>query len=164
MKLLNKTILEYKLSIFLFIIFIVGVGIFATLKIIQNNNHTYNYKDFIIDMDSKIDKKLEKLTDIEGIDIDANEVNITNNGIGRKYQIILTPIVENEDVIRVSINNQIIRYLSYFDKNEEGYIIYEKYLEKNYSDINKIRIWQNKISNLEPIKVDFEIKIKIIDN
>ncbi|MBR1416619.1 MAG: hypothetical protein IJ572_02240 [Bacilli bacterium] len=164
MKILNRSIIRYTISLIIFIGVLIGLTVFITIKIIEDNIHkTYQDNGFIIDINPKINKKLDKQLDIDGIYSPFNIINLTNNGKKRKYQIVLTPINNSDANIRVSVNNVLIRYLNNFDKVDDGYLLYENYLNEHYSISHQIRVWQSINSVVDNITVNFNLKVNILD-
>ena len=164
MKAIKRSLIGYIISaVFFVLLFIALVVLIISKYVIRENLHnTYQEDNFMIDIDPKINKKLDKLDDANGLYSDFNIVNITNNDQKiRKYQIILSPLSNNEEDIRVSIDNSLIRNLSNFDKNNNNYILGEFELEPSYSNVHQIRMWQDIKSKLDKINVDFKITVNI---
>lgn len=164
MKLLNKTIFENVISLIVFIIIIVALTFIITLKILQNNVYNvYKEDNFMIELEPKINKTLDKLSDIDGLNSKFNKVNITNNNVDtRKYKILITPLNNDASDIRLSVDNYLIRNLSSFDKQNDSYIIYESSLEPQKSILHQIRVWQSKKSQKDNINVNFKIYVIIL--
>ena len=162
MRILDKIIKSNIISLILVTLVLILMTVFITSKYIDSKlKDTYEVDRFIVSGDKKIKTKLNKLSDQDGIKSKEYTINITNNGIKRDYKILLSPIVENDEEIRVAFNNNIIRNLSSFDKEDNSYIIYEYYLPSSYSSLNTIRMWQKQDSKLNNIKTDFKIEFKI---
>ena len=164
MKGINKAIIIYSLSI----IFFTGISIF--LVVYLTNNYITNsirsvYEDnkFMIDIEPKIDKNLEIVDDKDGVNLQTNHVNVTNNGDKRAYAIRLEPLVDYDSDVRVNLDNRLVRDLSKFKKDDHGYIIYEGVLNKGISSLHKVGMWQNINSQKDSIKVNFKIKVEIIE-
>ena len=162
MKILDKIIKSNVISLIIVTIILILMTVFITSKYIESKfKNTYVVDNFVVNTDRKIKTKLEKLSDEEGLKTKEYDINITNNGIKRNYKILLSPIIDNDDQIRVSFNNNTIRNLSSFDKEDNSYVIYKYYLPTSYSSLNNIKIWQKQDSNLNNINVDFKIEFKI---
>ena len=162
MKVLNKTIIEYIISITIFLMIIIGLAVFITLRFIHSNIYeVYKDNDVLIELNPKVNKKLDKLSDIEGMSSSFYKINLTNNGKRKKYQIYISPLNDNDDNIRISLDNYIIRYLSSFEKVDDKYFIYEADIKSDYSLLHKIRIWQDKLSDKDNLKVNLKISVKI---
>lgn len=165
MKAIKRLLNGYIISaIFFVLLFIALIVLIISKYVIQENFHkTYQEDNFMIDIDPKINKKLDRLDDANGLYSDYNIVNITNNDQKtRKYRIILSSLSDNEDDIRVSIDNSLIRNLSNFDKKNNDYILGEFELESGFSNVHKIRMWQDIKSKLNKIKVDFKITVYLL--
>ena len=136
--------------------------VFVTVKFYESKiNSSYQIGSFIIDSEKKIKTTLKKLSDNEGLKTKNYKVNVTNNGDKKEYKILLSPIIENDSDIRLAINNNVVRNLSSFDKEDNSYVIYTSPLSTSYTSINNIKIWQKQDSTLNNLKVNFEIKVKI---
>ena len=165
MKAINKSLVITIISaIFFTIIFIAIVALIVRKVVIEESIYnTYQDQKFMIDLNPKISKTLDKLSDIEGLNSSYSHINITNNNKNkRKYQILLTPINSDEKDIRVSLSNTLIKDLSSFDKNNNNYILGEFSLESGYSNIHQIRSWQKKDSNIDKIEINFKVKVNIL--
>lgn len=165
MKILNKSILESVISAIIFVIIFIVLTVVVTYKFIESNIHkTYNEKNFMIEIEPKINKELEILSDIEGLKDKYNIINITNNNSDtKKYQILLSPINDDDSDIRVSVDNYLIRSLNNFEKDNNSYILYENNLEANKSRLHQIRLWQSKNNPNKKINVNFKLSVKILD-
>ena len=162
MKILDKLIKSNIISLIFVTLILILMTVFVTNKYIESNfKSAYNVDNFIVDSDKTIKTTLKKLSDIDGLNEKAYSINITNNGEKRNYKILLSPIVDNDDDIRLSLNGYITRTLSKFDKEDNSYVIYSDSLNTQYTSINKIKIWQNSDSKIDNIKVNFEIKFKV---
>lgn len=162
MRVLDKIIRNNVISLVVVTIILIVLTVFVTTKFIEMKiKNTYEVEGFVISGDKKIKTKLNKLNDSEGLKEKQYTINITNNGETRNYKILLSPIVDNDSDIRLSFNDNIIRNLSSFDKEDNAYIIYQSYLPSSYSSLNYIRIWQRPTSIEDNIKVDFNLTFKI---
>ena len=164
MKGINKAIFLYSLSIIFFTGLSIFLVIYFTNNYIKNSiRNIYEEKNFMIDLEPKIDKYLEVLDDTDGINIKTNHVYVTNNGETRNYQIRLESVNENENDIRINLDDYLIRSLSKFKKDNDEYILYEGTLKKGISALHKIGMWQSNKENKDSIKVNFKLKVKIFD-
>ncbi len=165
MKILNASIKSYVISGIIFIIFCIIIAVFISIKIYENNIHkTYVINNFTVDLNPNISSKLEKLSDLDGLKSKQYDINITNNNdVAKKYQILLSPLCNEEGLIRLSLDNRIIKTLKDFEKNSDGYILLENNLDSSYSILHNIKLWLDKNSNIDKLKVDFNIKINVID-
>jgi len=162
MRVLDKIIKSNVISLTLVTIILIVLTVFVTTKFYEMKvKNTYEIEHFVISGDKKIKTKLNKLSDQDGLKGNIYTINITNNGPTRNYKILLSPIVNNDEDIRLSFNDNIIRNLSSFDKEDNSYIIYNSYLPSSYSSLNKIKIWQRPTSTEDNISVDFNLTFKI---
>ena len=165
MKGLNKSIATYIVSAIFFTIIAVSLTVVLTMNLINNNiRKTYEDSGIIVDIEPKIAKRLEKLNDVNGLDIAKNRVNITNNSdTNKKYEILLTPLNNNEKDIRLSLNNLLIRNLDKFEKEDNNYVLFKGELKSGYSAIFQVGMWQSEESESKTITADFKLNVKIID-
>ena len=165
MKILNKAIFEHTISAIIFTIFLIVFAFVITYKYIESNIHnSYNENNFMIQIDPKINKTLDILTDIEGLNSKSNVINITNNNnVKKKYQVLLSPNNSDEEYIRVGIDNVLIRNLSKFEKKDNKYILGEYSLQANQTRIHNIKMWQDKKEQNKKINVNFKLEVKILD-
>ena len=163
MKSLNKELTYYIISSIIFsLILIFSVILLVKNYISHNIRDTYIEKDVVIDIEPSIGYKLLKLDDYNGLKIKPNQINITNNGTLKRYQILLTPLNNNEQDIRVNINNQVITNLSQLPKKDNTYIIYEGTINNEVSIFHKISFWLKDTSSLEELPSNFKLKVKIL--
>ena len=118
----------------------------------------------MIQINTKINKDLEDLSDAEGLGSKYNMINVTNNNnITKKYQIILTPINKDENDIRMALDDVLIRNLSKFEKQDNSYVVGEYSLLPNQTRMHSIRMWIDKNSQNKKINVNFKVNVKILD-
>ena len=165
MKSLNSSIIGYCIKIIIAILLVVGLIVFITLKIINNDiRNVYVDNSMMIDIQPKIYKTLEKISDEKSFELKGNTINVTNNSTTtKKYQILLSPINNNDNDIRLSIDDYIIRYLNKYDKVDDNYLLYELSLDAGYTSINTIKVWLSNSSSLNNINVNFKLMVKVID-
>ena len=165
MKILNKSIIYYTISLIISIILFIALVVFITFRVINDNvRNVYIDNNMMIDIQPRINKTLDKLSDIDSFKINGNLINITNNSNKTKtYQIILSPINNNESDIKISIDDYIIRYLNKKKKKDNNYIIYELSLEPTYTSVHIIKVFQSNNSNIDNIKANFKLSVKIIE-
>ena len=164
-KMLNKAIFDHVVSAIVFTLILIASTTIITRKFIESNIlNTYSDKGFTIQINPKIKNNLESLSDIEGLNLKSNVINITNNNTEDKtYQVILTPINDDEKDIRLAIDNYLLRNLDNFDKIDNSYLIIEYKLPSGMTNSHTIRMWQDKKVENKKINVDFNLEIKIID-
>ena len=162
LKAINKEIFDHVVSAIVFTIMFISMAIIVTNKYIKSNlQKVYNENGFAIQINPKINKTLDILSDLDGLDTTSNNVNITNNNSEkRKYQLILTPINGEEEDIRVLLDNSLLRSLSKFDKIENAYIIAEVEIYPGLTNSHSVRMWQDIQSQNKKINVDFKLEVK----
>jgi len=164
MKGINNAILMYIISLVFFTLLSVVLVVYLTKNYISNSiRSVYVEKDFMIDVEPRVNKVLDKVSDSVGKTLDTNHVYVTNNGQTRSYQIRIEPINSDDEDIRVNLDNRLIRSLSKFKKDGNSYILYEGVLNKGISFLHKVGFWQNSESKKDNLKIDFKIKVQIID-
>lgn len=165
LKALNKEIFDHVFSAIIFTIMLISLGIIISHKYLESNvQKVYNDNNLTIQISPRIKRTLNVLTDSEGLNSKNNVINITNNGEeNRRYKIILTPISDNEEDIRVAIDNSLIRSLSNFDKEDDSYILLVNELEPGFTRIHSVKVWQDKKVENKKIKVNFKLEVKTLD-
>lgn len=164
MKGLKESITKYTISAIIFIIFAVILTVILTINLINNSvRSVYSENGLVIDMEPKINRRLDKLSDVDGLTSTTNKINVTNNdSVNKRYQILLSPINDYEKDIRVSVNNMLIRYLANFEKDGNDYILMEDEVTPGHSVLNQVGMWQSIHSEEGKLGVDFKLKVKII--
>ena len=147
----------------LFIIFIIiYLSILLGRWLLSNNKDTYVIKDVVVDIDSLIDKKLEKVTDIEGINLESNDIMLTNNSnVNKDYQVLLCGNDNYKEDIRISLNKSLVKSLNKFNYNNSCFEILNSSLEPYSSNELKFSIWNKKSSNIKDIYVKYTLKVNI---
>ena len=165
MKILNKAIFENVLSMVIFIVFLIVITVVITLHFLYTNiQNVYVEDGMMIQINPKINKELEALSDVEGLKIKSNVINITNNNYDtKKYQVYLTPINENDESIRVLLDSGLLRNLSKYEKVDDSYLITGYSLEPNQTRVHTISMWKDKKDENKKINVNFKISVKILD-
>lgn len=159
---IDKEIKRYALSSIIITVLMIVVTIVIASDVIKSNFHSiFINKNVVINIEPKINKKLTKLSDIDGIKDTANKIILTNNGTNKRYQILLKPYIVNKN-IKVSINGRIMR-LSDFVSNTYGYILYEDSLLSGYSAIFEIKMWLDQYGELDEYYTNFKLNVKILD-
>ena len=164
-KKINKEIFDHVISLIVFTLLLVVLTVIITLNYLHKNVQTvYIDKGFMVQINPKIKKDLESLTDSEGLNSKYNTINITNNNNEmKKYQLILTPLNNDEENIRVLLDNSLLRVLSKFRKEDDHYILGEYSLEKSNTIIHTIRMWKDKKDENKKINVNFNLSVKVLD-
>ena len=162
---INKEILDHTISATIFTILLVGAAIVITFKYIDSSiQKVYVDKGFSIQISPKINKSLDILSDYEGLSEKNNLINITNNNSeDMNYQIILTPLSEDEEDIRVALDKNIIKSLSNFEKKDDYYILIDNILPASVTKVHTITMWQDKRVENKKINVDFKLDVKILN-
>ena len=162
---INKELFKNSLSLVGITILFVVLAFVVTINFLKSNvQKTYVDKGFMIQINPKINKELEALTDVEGLNIKANKINITNNNTEtKKYQLILTPIDDNDDSIRLLLDNSLLRPLSNFKKENNNYILGEYFVESGYTVLHTVSMWKDKKHEDKKVSVNFNLTVMIID-
>lgn len=128
-----------------------------------NNNLTRTIQDhnLIIEYNPKIKTDLLPLKDIDGLGTKGYKVNVTNlNSTNVEYEILLGNINSNEENIRLSFDDMLIRNLNKFTKEDNNYVIYKAIVDAGYTDIHYIKMWL--LPGEDKLPVNFKINVKII--
>ena len=165
MKKIKKKLFDSIVSMIVFTVVLIVLTIFVTNKFIELNiEKVYADGGLMIQINTKINKDLEDLSDAEGLGSKYNMINVTNNNnITKKYQIILTPINKDENDIRMALDDVLIRNLSKFEKQDNSYVVGEYSLLPNQTRMHSIRMWIDKNSQNKKINVNFKVNVKILD-
>lgn len=165
MKKIKKKLFDSIVSMIIFTVVLIVLTIFVTNKFIELNiEKVYADGGLMIQINTKINKDLEDLSDAEGLGSKYNMINVTNNNnITKKYQIILTPINKDENDIRMALDDVLIRNLSKFEKQDNSYVVGEYSLLPNQTRMHSIRMWIDKNSQNKKINVNFKVNVKILD-
>lgn len=165
MKILNGSIRRIYISMILVVLILIVLTSFIAIKLIENKNKlVYQDNNFMVEIEPNINKTIKSLSDSEGLKEKSNKINITNNSDKeKKYQIRLTPLNNNEDDIRISLNNT-IKNLSNYQKEDNYYILLEDNLKPSYSSIYDLRIFLSKNSSLNVLKVNFTLSVALLDD
>lgn len=165
MKKIKKKLFDSIVSMIVFTVVLIVLTIFVTNKFIELNiEKVYADGGLMIQINTKINKDLEDLSDAEGLGSKYNMINVTNNNnITKKYQIILTPINKDENDIRIALDDVLIRNLSKFEKQDNSYVVGEYSLLPNQTRMHSIRMWIDKNSQNKKINVNFKVNVKILD-
>ena len=137
------------LSIFSIIVTIIIIifGCLIGIHLFRNVNKLYITDNFIVDLNSYKINKVEVLKDNNINNIKNTSVKITNNKDNSHYKIIMKNIVNDEEDIKILINNSLYRNLSNLDKKDNYYVLYEGDLDSQYTAIFNIKIWSTKENN-----------------
>ncbi len=165
MKKIKKKLFDSIVSMIVFTVVLIVLTIFVTNKFIELNiEKVYADGGLMIQINTKINKDLEDLSDAEGLGSKYNMINVTNNNnITKKYQIVLTPINKDENDIRMALDDVLIRNLSKFEKQDNSYVVGEYSLLPNQTRMHSIRMWIDKNSQNKKINVNFKVNVKILD-
>ena len=163
MKWLNNEIRYYVISSVIFTVVLILLVFSITKYYINSNIHNvYIDNGVVIDYDPKVSYELEKLSDIDGLKVDGNKINLTNNGSDVHFKVLLSPVKDDYSEIRYMINSSFISTLGYLDKEDNKYIIYEGDLKSGYSIFLKVSLWLSENSELD-IKNSFRFSV-VIEN
>jgi hypothetical protein len=145
MKRMNKELIKIIISS----VFI-GLGIILLSYLIVNNilqnkiTKIITTNDLIIEYPPNIKANLNSLTDINGLNSEYYSVNVTNTSNSNiQYEIILTSIISDQDYVRVSIDNGLIRTLSNYEQNN-CYKFGNYEISPGITNVKRIRMWLNK--------------------
>ena len=144
------------------IIIILIIAVFAWLIVAdvinKNDNVVLKTSNLLIDIQPNINRKLDVNNDLKINKIKSNAIKITNNGSNTNYKIVMNNVVDDDNDIKVAINNNMIRDLSKVKKESNSYIIYEGKIASGYTDILNIRLWLTNDKN-KNIKYNFVLSV-----
>ena len=165
LKLLEKDIFNHIISAVFFTLLFAALAVVITMNYIATNiQKVYVDNGFMIQINPKISKELDIISDVEGLNTKTSSVNITNNNTTeKKYQLVLTPLNDNENDIRIALDNVFVRSLSKFKKEDNSYILTEYILPPQQTKIHNVKMWQDKKVQDKKINVNFNLEVKITD-
>ena len=165
LKLLEKDIFNHIISAVFFTLLFAALAVVITMNYIATNiQKVYVDNGFMIQINPKISKELDIISDVEGLNTKTSSVNITNNNTTeKKYQLVLTPLNDNENDIRIALDNVFVRSLSKFKKEDNSYILTEYILPPQQTKIHNVKMWQDKKVQDKKINVNFSLEVKITD-
>ena len=145
---LSLTIIETIIVLIIIIFIALELG-----KYFLRNNLTKTVK---VD---NLDTKLSSLTDYEGLNLKGNNITITNNNDITKYQLLICGNKDNDNTIRVGLNNYLIRNLNNFPYDNDCYTLDTSEIKDHSTTIYQIKLWLNKSSNAtKKVKYTFQVK------
>lgn len=153
---LSLTIIETIIVLIIIIFIALELG-----KYFLRNNLTKTVKvdNLIVELNPIIDTKLSSLTDYEGLNLKGNNITITNNNDTTKYQLLICGNKDNNNTIRVGLNNYLIRSLNNFPYDNNCYTLDTSKIKDHSTTIYQIKLWLNKSSNTtKKVKYTFQVK------
>lgn len=160
-KVINREIIITIINSLLVSIFVGFLALILGRTIIRYNlRSNYDLGSLVIDVAPRINKKLDKITDLEGILENGNQVLITNNGLEEeKYKLLLCGKKTNNEDIRIGINKSIIRSLVNLSYEDGCYLIDEKVIIGESSKGYFVNMWYKKSSKNNPSRVNYQLKV-----
>lgn len=148
-------------SVFLAVLIIICAYLLTTLYISNNFSKTIAQDNLIIEYPPHIKTTLAPLSDSAGLKSKAYKVNVTNlSDYKVKYAIILSPMINNANNIRVSLDDLLIRNLNNFSEEDNTYVIYTTMVDPGYTDMHFLRFWGYQTSN--ELAINFKLSVKKI--
>ena len=145
------------------VIIILIIAVFAWFiindVINKKDNVVINTNNLLIDLNPNINNKLDVIKDNKINKLKKYNIKITNNGSNTKYKIVLNNVIENDDNIKIAVNNDLIRNISKLKKEDNSYILYEGEISSGYTAIYNIRIWLTDETNNN----DYNFKLNVIE-
>ena len=150
-----------KTLIYLIIAIIIVVLVFVWLifkdVIHKSNNVVYKTDNFLVDIDPKVNRKLDIITDTNIANLKSNLVKITNNGSkDSHFKILMEPIIDHS--IKIAINDNLTRELSKLKIENDKYVLYEAKLSVGYTSVNNLKFWSTD-SSYKDYMYDFNIEV-----
>ena len=112
------------------VIIILIIAVFAWFiindVINKKDNVVINTNNLLIDLNPNINNNLDVIKDNKINKLKKYNIKITNNGSNTKYKIVLNNVIENDDNIKIAVNNDLIRNISKLKKEDNSYILYDK--------------------------------------
>src|SRR5574344_1650526 len=139
-KINNELIRLYLVTISITFLLLFGTYLFVSYLMQDKVKTTTLNDNLMVEINPNIKRTIYPLSDFEGLKTNKNIFNITNMGSDTNYKVYLYPIIENDEQIRIDINDLSIKYLSDLQKEDNAYIIKEDALPNGYTAINFLRL------------------------
>ena len=163
MKNIDKELYKYIGSSIIITIVIIVMLYMLIINILQNRfNKVYQTTNLIVDINPTIDRNIEKLNDIDGVNAPENKINVTNTSNQTiYYQIEMTPLNKDDEYIRLDIDDLMIRNLNNFSSENNSYIIGNYSLPSGYTSLHTIKLYLDySTSPYQSKKCSFKLTVK----
>lgn len=148
----------------IFLIAVIIYAVFAIDKSQQNNIMSQDGLVLVLD-DTKF-KKLEDVSDGEGLSNPGTTFTVTNNNSESfTYKIIAVPSVKDEKVlkqIRVSSDDVYIEDLTSLKKSNGGYVVSTNTLDAGYTKIHLFKYWFKLDTSDKLVDSEVEFSYKVV--
>lgn len=131
----------------IFLLIILAMVVVYAFTVIQKNNKTsvFARDGFVVSVDDSNLKKLEVLSDGQGLETNYVRYTLTNNNAeAKKCKLVLKPSLENEDVlehIKMGLNDLFVVNVLELEKYGDGYIIDEFNIGPGYTRNYLFKYW-----------------------
>ena len=163
MKNIDKELYKYIGSSIIITIVIIVMLYMLIINILQNRfNKIYQTTNLIVDINPTIDRTINKIIDINGVNAPENKINVTNTSNQTiYYQIEMTPLNKDDEYIRLDIDDLMIRNLNNFSSENNSYIIGNYSLPSGYTSLHTIKLYLDySTSPYQSKKCSFKLTVK----
>ena len=163
MKNIDKELYKYIGSSIIITIVIIVMIYMLVINILQNRfNKIYQTTNLIVDINPTIDRTIEKIIDINGVNAPENKINVTNTSDQTiYYQIEMTPLNKDAEYIRLDIDDLMIRNLNNFSSENNSYILGNYSIPGGYTALHTVKLWLDySISPYQSKKCSFKLTVK----
>lgn len=148
----------------LFLMVVIVYSVFAIDKSQKNNITSQDGLVLVLD-DTKF-KKLEDVSDGEGLSNPGTTFTVTNNNSTEfSYKIVAIPSIKDEKVlkqVRVSSDDVYIEDLTSLKKSNGGYVVATNSLDAGYTKIHLFKYWFKLDTSDKLIDRDIEFTYKVV--
>lgn len=157
---LKREIVRYIILIVILVIITFGLIIIISMNLLSNErNDIYKTNNLLVNIEPNIKGKIDNISNFNVINNNSNHLVISNNSSNKvSYKILLSPVDDKKDSLKVSLNDTLIRDLSNLKIYEDNYIIFENELDSHYTDIFELKIWL-KDDKYKDFKFDYRLKV-----
>lgn len=164
MKIIDHEIVRlYFITLMITIAILLGSYFFVGYLLQDNVKSTVLHDGLMVELNPNINRQFNSLTDYEGLNSKKNIINITNTAEDAYYEILISPLNQDDSNIRLSINDLSIKYLSDLPRDGMAYVIKKDSLPRGYTSINFVKLWL-KYDNYQAKKYNFKLSVKKVSN
>ena len=161
MKIIDKELFKYIVSSIIVSFIIIILAYFSVSLIMEGRTtKVINTDNLIIQYTPKLVLNLKRDSDINGLNTNSYNINVTNTGKEMvKYEIDLDNINSDAEYIRVSINNNLIRNLNNYE-TDNHYKLGEFQIDSGVTNIHGLKMWLSK-ENSPYREKNYQFKVSV---